>query len=123
MIDHFSQAYSRRDCSMGKTDHYKERRNAQRFQVSWDVAVEGMDRDGRAFAEAGTLDNLSSLGGLVYLPTCVSLGQRLELQIKVPLKRNNLMKYNAEVVRLEETSARGGVGVKFDTTLPVFVER
>lgn len=108
---------------MGKTNHSEERRNARRFQVSWDVAVKGTDQAGGGFDEAGTLENLSSLGAFLYLPRRVNLGERLELQIKVPFKRNNWMKYTAEVVRLEQASARARVGVRFDTAVPVFVVR
>lgn len=108
---------------MGKTQHDEERRSARRFQVSWDVAVKGTDQAGSGFDEAGTLENLSSLGAFLYLPRRVNLGERLELRIKLPFKRNNWMTYMAEVVRLEQASARAGVGVRFDTAVPVFVAR
>lgn len=108
---------------MGKTNHDNERRNARRFQVGWDMAVKGTDQAGSGFDEAGTLENLSSLGAFLYLPRCMNLGERLDLQIKVPFKRNNWMKYTAEVVRLEQASARAGVGVRFDRAVPVFVVR
>jgi len=53
----------------------------------------------------------------------VNLGEKLELRIKLPFNRNNWMTYTAEVVRLEQASARAGVGVRFDTAVPVFVAR
>ena len=108
---------------MGKTQHDEERRNARRFQVSWDVVVKGTDHAGSGFDEAGTLENLSSLGAFLYLPTCVDLGERLEVQIKVPFKRNNWMKYTAEVVRLEQANSRAGIALRFDTAAPVFIVR
>jgi hypothetical protein len=108
---------------MGKANHAEERRNARRFQVSWDVAVKGTDQTGSGFDEAGTLENLSSLGAFLYLPTCVNLGERLELRIKVPFKRNNWMKYTAEVVRIEQANSRAGIALRFDTAAPVFIVR
>jgi hypothetical protein len=108
---------------MGKINHVEDRRNAGRFQVSWDVNVRGTDQTGSGFDEAGTLENLSSLGAFLYLARRVNLGERLELQIKVPFKRNNWMKYAAEVVRLEQASAKAGVALKFDSVVPVFIAR
>jgi hypothetical protein len=108
---------------MGKTRHDEERRNAQRFQVSWDVAVKGTDRAGCGFDEAGTLENLSSLGAFLNLPTRVNLGERLELRIKLPFKRNNWMKYTAEVVRIEQANSGAGIALRFDTAAPVFIVR
>ena len=108
---------------MGKGQHYEERRNARRFQVGWNLAVKGTDSSGRGFNEEGILDNLSSLGAFLYLSRPVNLGERLELQIKIPFKRNNWMKYTAEVVRVAHSSRRAGVGLRFDTAVPVFVVR
>lgn len=108
---------------MGTTNHDEERRNARRFQISWDVEVEGTDQTGSAFNQGGTLENLSSLGAFLYLQRRVNLGERLELQIKAPFKRNNWIKYVSAVVRLEQSSNGAGIGVRFDTAVPVFVAR
>ena len=122
MIRNLSQAL--RVCEdMGKRNHNEERRNARRFHVSWDVAVRGMDSAGQTFNEASTLQNLSSLGAFLYLHRRVNQGERIELQIRTPFKRNNWMKYSAEVVRLEQESATAGVAVRFDTAVPVFLAR
>lgn len=106
---------------MGKTNHVEERRNARRFQVSWDVNVRGTDQTGSCFDEVATLENLSSLGAFLHLPGRANLGDRLELQIKLPFKRNDWMTYAAEVVRLEQASSKDGVALKFDTAAPVFI--
>lgn len=108
---------------MCETHQSEERRNAQRFEVSWNVAVRGTDQSGSSFDEQATLENLSSLGAFLYLPRRMYLGDRLELQIQIPIKRNNWMKYSAEVVRLDAANARAGIGVRFDTAVPVFVVR
>lgn len=108
---------------MGKRNHNEERRSARRFHVRWDVAVAGIDESGHRFNEAGTLQNLSSVGAFLYLPRQVNPGERIELQIKTPFKRNNWMKYSAEVVRLEQETAMAGLAVRFDTAMPVFLAR
>jgi len=108
---------------MPTTAHNKERRNAQRFAVSWDVLIKGTDQSGESFDELGTLENLSSLGAFLYVSHQVSVGEILEVQIKVPFKANNWMKYNAEVVRLESGGGQSGIGLRFDTPVPVFVPR
>ena len=105
---------------MGRINHDEERRDARRFQVSWDVNVSGTDQTGSGFDEVGTLENLSSVGAFLYLPRLVSLGERLELQIRVPF-RGNWMKYAAQVVRLEQESAEAGVALKFNTAVPIFL--
>ena len=106
---------------MGKTDHNEERRGGRRFYVSWEVAVSGSDAAGRNFAEAAILQNLSSRGAFLHLPRHFNPGEKIELQIKTPLKQNNWMKYSAEVVRVERGNA--GVAVRFDTAVPIFVAR
>jgi hypothetical protein len=105
---------------MGGINQDEERRNARRFQVSWDVNVRGTDQTGSGFDEAGTLQDLSSAGAFLHLPRFVNLGERLELQIKVPF-RGNWMKYVAQVVRLDQESAEAGVALKFDTSVRVFL--
>jgi hypothetical protein len=105
---------------MGRKNQDEERRNARRFQVNWGVNVRGTDETGSGFDEPGTLENLSSLGALLYLPRLVNLGERLELQINVPF-RGNLMKYAAQVVRLDQENTEAGVALKFDTSVPVFL--
>ena len=107
---------------MGKRDYDEDRRNTQRFQVSWEVAVKGTDRTGASFDQVGTLKNLSSLGAFLHLARRMDLGERLELQVSVPFKRNNWVSYRAQVVRVEHTGTRAGVAVKFDTARPVFIE-
>ena len=105
---------------MSRINQDEERRDARRFQVSWDVNVRGTDQTGSGFVEAGTLENLSSLGAFLYLPRLVNLGETLELRINVPF-RGNWMKYAAQVVRLEPESAEAGLALKFDTAAPLFL--
>jgi PilZ domain len=105
----------------------EDRRKARRFRVGWDVAVKGTDRTGRGFVEIGVLGDLSSVGAFLYLPKAVPIGAMLELRVKVPFKKNNLVTYTAQVVRVRNLSVDNGVAerldaiaVKFDTARPVF---
>lgn len=108
---------------MAKSNRDEERRKARRYQVGWNVSVKGTDQAGRGFDEMGLLDNLSSVGAFLYLTRRLQLGARLEVQIKVPFKKNNWMQYSAEVVRVKRVSGNIGIAVKFDTARPVFMER
>jgi hypothetical protein len=107
---------------MAKRTYNEERRNARRFQVAWQVAVKGADASGRSFDESGSLENLSSRGALFFMSTRVQPGAKIELQIKVPLKKENWMKYSGEVVRVKKKSGGFGVAVMFDTVRPLFNE-
>ena len=101
----------------------EERRNAQRFELNWEAAVQGTDQTGSNFNEAATLRNLSSHGAFFYLCRIVTPGERLELQVKIPFRSNNRMTYRAQVVRVDETGVSGGVAVMFDSARPVFIQR
>jgi hypothetical protein len=98
-----------------------ERRKARRFNVGWAAAVKGTDSAGVAFGEDGMLENLSSTGAYVQLSRYLQPGERLELWIKVPLRKDNWMKYSAEVVRSEQAALTFGTAMKFDTIQPAFV--
>jgi hypothetical protein len=107
---------------MAKSTHNEERRNARRFQVAWQVAIKGADPLGRNFDEFGFLENLSSRGASFLMPRRVQPGAKIELQIRVPLKKENWMKYSAEVVRVKKKRGGFGVAVMFDTARPLFNE-
>ena len=100
-----------------------ERRRARRFQVNWEVSVKGEDLTGLSFDEAGRLENLSSSGAFIYMTKTPRLGAKLDVWIKVPFKKENWMKYSAEVLRVESVSDRVGVAMKFDSIRPNFVAK
>ena len=106
-----------------KTESNNERRAARRFEVGWDLAVEGTDQGGKRFSEAGTLQNLSSSGAFFLLPKRVKLGTTLEVEIRVPMKEKSWMKYSARIVRVKKQDSDYGVAVCFATARPVFIER
>jgi hypothetical protein len=92
-----------------------DRRKAQRFRVTWPVVVRGAN-----FESNGALQDLSSSGALLNLPTALSLGTEVEVLIKVPLRRDNWIGYRAFVLRIAETEAGAILAMKFRSTKPIF---
>lgn len=122
MIGNFSLMYEQAPF-MRKSEHNQERRTARRFEVAWDIAVDGADQSGKRFTEAGTLQNLSSRGALFLLRRRIELGESLEVEIRVPMKEKSWMQYSAKVVRVKKHAAYFGVAVNFASARPTFIER
>jgi len=99
-----------------------ERRRAQRFRVRWEVTVRGVDGKGRIFDEAGYLQNLSSTGALMILPSCPASDARLSVRVTIPFKKRSCIGYSARVARVEETEHRVAVALVFDNQRPSFVD-
>lgn len=97
-----------------------ERRSSRRFDVSWDAAVKGATDGGAIFDEQGSLSNISSTGAYLSLAKPPSVGAQMELWIRLPMAKDNWMKYPAEVVRIEGLPPRVGVAVRFHTVKPSF---
>ena len=93
-----------------------ERRRAKRFQVDWQIRVEGRNGSANSFIESGVLRNISSSGALLSLTYPLSTGTKLDIYIKLPLKGKKWMRYPACVVRSEIGSA----AVRFDSPRPDF---
>lgn len=91
-----------------------ERRRAKRFQVDWQIRVEGNRGDEGRFIESAVLSNISSSGALLSLSNAVPAGAQLDVYIKLP-KGAQWMKYAARVVRIE-----AGAAVRFDSARPDF---
>jgi hypothetical protein len=98
-----------------------ERRGARRFKIAWAVAVEGVDESGRRYNEASRLENISSTGALVKLSQPVNIGQPIEVWIRIPFRRENWMKYPAEIVRVEGGAHKPSIAVKFTARRPTFI--
>ena len=92
-----------------------ERRRAKRFQVDWQIRVEGTGHGGRSFIETGALRNISSSGALLSLRVPLPEGTRLDVYIKLPMQK--WMRYPARVVRIEQDTA---AAVRFDSARPDF---
>lgn len=96
-----------------------ERRRAKRFQVDWQIKVEGNFDGGERFAEVGVLRNISSSGALLSIPHAPIEGTSLDVYIQLPLQGKKWMKYPAQVIRVEP-GVSAITAVKFDTARPVF---
>lgn len=95
-----------------------ERRNGKRFAVNWPIKVESGDGKMTISGE-GRLLNISSGGALFDLPGPVQQGMRLDVYIKLPFKKDNWMKYTAEVLRVEAGDPPRAA-VKFEGPRPSF---
>ena len=96
-----------------------ERRSAKRFQVDWQVRVEGSVNGAERFNATGLLRNISSSGALVLLPERLLEGTAVDVYIKLPLRSKKWMKYPAHVVRVEQGDSVGAA-IRFDVSRPDF---
>lgn len=97
-----------------------ERRGARRFTVGWNVIIKGTDGAGREIDESGVLENLSSSGAFLYLARPLSIGSKVDVRIRLPFQKENWMRYEAEVVRVEGGQLMTGVGMHFCAVWPTF---
>ena len=100
--------------------HLPERRGARRFAVGWKATVKGTDNEGIDFDESGEIRNLSSSGAFLYLGRQLKVGSRIDVWIKLPMQKENWMKYQAEVVRVEGDPQMVGIGMHFCEVWPRF---
>ena len=112
---------SKRPMSRREETARQERRKARRFNTTWEALIQGTDPSGSIFSETGSLENLSSTGAFIFLTRRFEVGERVDIRIKIPFKRDNWMRYSAEIVRVETDAPRVGVGMRFDTSRPAFV--
>lgn len=99
-----------------------DRRSSQRFQVGWGVVIRIVGHDGDIYNEIGELDDLSSSGGCINLTNLAKIGDKIEVNIAIPMKRTHWIRYYGEVVRLQDTDSVGRIGVKFDSLRPEFIK-
>ena len=97
-----------------------ERRGNKRFQVDWQIRVEGNDGSEGSFVESGVLRNLSSTGALLSLRNALPAETQLDVYIQLPLIGKSWMKYPASVVRIELGAAEVVAAVRFDSARPDF---
>jgi hypothetical protein len=98
----------------------EERRRGNRFQIGWPIKIEGKETGGNRFDAAGVLRNLSSGGALLLLSNPIREGVRVDLYIKLPVKRQSWMRYSCSVVRVERDISSFVAAVRFDTARPEF---
>ena len=97
-----------------------ERRSAKRFQVDWQIRVEGDHEIEGSFVESGVLRNLSSSGALLSLSGPLATGTQLHVYIKLPLNDKKWMRYPASVVRVDPGPTAVTAAVRFHSARPDF---
>jgi hypothetical protein len=115
----------RKTAQFGETGWHSsqaDRRVSRRFQVGWDVTIRSVDGDDNVFNETGNLNNLSSSGCYVNLTRPVSVGDKLEICIKIPMKKMHWIRYYGEVIHLQRKGSGVAVGIRFDKLRPEFFE-
>jgi hypothetical protein len=98
-----------------------ETRRSRRFQFEWPIMVKGVDQEGQAFEAAARLRYLGSREACFYLVIPLDLHTELDLLIKLPMRRETWMKYNATVIRVDDCYRTFDIAVRFDTAKPQFL--
>ncbi|MBK9156335.1 MAG: PilZ domain-containing protein [Chloracidobacterium sp.] len=88
----------------------QERRNSQRYPVSFPIRVRWKDDVGVTIVEEGLTENVAESGALVYLPRKLpTVGSKVELTITE--KSDDEVVVNAQVIRLERNAAHPQVAL------------
>src|ERR1700754_4511715 len=98
-----------------------ETRRSRRFQFEWPIMVKGVDQEGEAFEAAARLRHLSSREACFSLAIPLDLHTELDLLIKLPMRHETWMKYNATVIRVDDCFRTFSIFVHFDTAKPQFL--
>jgi hypothetical protein len=94
-----------------------------RYRVDWPVKLTGRRSLEETYFGEGVLQNIGAKGACLYTNGSLRVGERLDVSIKLPLKRENWLVYSAEVVRVEQTTAQARVALRFDYSKPGFSDR
>lgn len=82
----------------------QDRRNGERYSVSFPIRVEWKSENGEEIVEEGLTENVGRMGTLVHLPRKLpSVGSRVNLIVTENPK--DLVKVTAQVLRLERNAA------------------
>ena len=103
---------------LGATD----RRRSRRFRFRWEITIRRIDSTGKIYSNAGELKNLSSGGSYMILAQSLNIGDKIEICIRLPLQRENWMRYSGEVIRLQKRGSKARVGIEFDKSRPEFLK-
>ncbi|HVG18400.1 MAG TPA: PilZ domain-containing protein [Blastocatellia bacterium] len=109
--------------STGSEGNLPDRRRMHRYQVDWPFRVKGTDPTGLGILNTGKLRDISSRGAFGYIGRLLAVGMKIEVLIRLPLKEERWIKYSAEIVRVEQLGSQTGVGLKFDTSRPMFYSK
>ncbi len=98
----------------------KERRYQERFDLRLPLVVQGEDREGIAFKEKTTSENISSQGSYCILEREVKSDSRFQVMVILPFRgsKRNEINLNGTVLRVDNRSngrVKTGVAMRFET--------
>lgn len=100
-----------------------ERRLLPRYSVDWPVKLTGRGELGVRYFGEGVLKNIGAKGACLNTNRSLQVGERLDVSIKLPVKRENWLVYSAQVVRVEGASPEASVAIVFESPAPVFTDK
>ena len=100
-----------------------ERRLLPRYSVDWPVKLTGRGSVGIRYFGEGILENIGAKGACLYTNRSLRVGERLDVSIKLPLKRDNWLVYSAQVIRVEGVCPESRVAIRFDSSEPAFTDK
>ena len=100
-----------------------ERRSLPRYSVDWPVKLTGRCSVGTRYFGEGVLENIAAKGACLYTDKSLRVGERLDVSIKLPLKRDNWLIYSAQVIRVEGGCPQARVAIRFDSSEPTFTDK
>jgi hypothetical protein len=100
-----------------------ERRLLPRYSVDWPVKLTGTGKVGIKYFEDGVLENIGAKGACLHTNTPLQVGEKLDVSIRLPLKRDNWLVYSAKVVRVEGSRSQSRVAIRFNSSLPAFTDK
>jgi hypothetical protein len=100
-----------------------ERRSLPRYRVDWPVKLTGTGNIGIRYFEEGVLENIGAKGACLYTNRSLQVGERVDVSIKLPLKRDNWLVYSARVIRVEGVYPEERVAIRFDSSEPAFTDK
>lgn len=87
-----------------------ERRQSERYAVSFPIRVKWKDENGATIVEEGLTENVSQIGALIFLPRKLpSVGGKVELTVIE--RANDEVTVTAQVIRLERNAAHPQVAL------------
>lgn len=100
----------------------QERRNGDRYNVSFPIRVEWKDEKGQKISEEGLTENVGPQGALIYLPRHLpSVGSKVNLTVTENAADEVTVK--AEVLRLERNPSHPQAALHLTDSLRVWKKK
>lgn len=100
----------------------EERRNGQRYLVSFPVRIKWKDESGREVIEEGLTENVGPYGALVFLPRLLpTVGSKVNLTITE--NASDEVSVPAQVIRLERNAAHPQAALQLTGSLRLWKKK